>query len=133
MIQSFGANSNCGIPIYTWNFVYFVIIALRSVSNLVRIYVVRHFFRYKNLYGILNFIIIDGAFLIWLIYGNMIFYSDLNDCGTKAESRTLYNLMLILLFIGYLQMSVYVILIICVFCLCSYLLLSNRQTAKLGA
>jgi hypothetical protein len=102
MIQSFGANSSCGIPIYKWTVVYFIIIALRSIANLLRLYVVRHFFRYRNQYGVISFLIVDGAFLSWLFYGNFLFYSDLNDCQSNPDTNALYNLMLSLLLIGYL-------------------------------
>ena len=95
---------------------YFIILGLRSISNLVRIFVVRHYFRYRNMYGLASFLMIDGAFLCWLLYGNIIFFSSSNDCTQNDEQRVLYNLMLTLLMIGYLQMSVYGILIFCIPC-----------------
>ena len=91
----------CGIPIFQWCVVYFVIMGLKSVSNLVRIAVIRYAHRQAAFYSISSFIIMDGAYLGWLIYGNIIFYSEENNCRSVESTSSLYVLMLFLLIIGY--------------------------------
>lgn len=117
LIIHFGRAGHCGIPIFTWNFVYFAILGARSISNLVKIYIVRNFYRWNNWYSLLSFVLIDGFFLAWLIYGNVLFYSSSNDCGRVHETAVLYNLMFILIIIGYFQMLVYGLLLLCLPCL----------------
>lgn len=117
LILNFGLKSSCGIPIFTWCFVYFVILALRSLSNLAKIYIARNLPRYHNFYALASFVIMDGILLIWLIYGNIIFYSPENDCNTIEGSKVIFNLMFVLLMIGYFQMFVYALLIFCMPCL----------------
>lgn len=97
----YGADADCGIPIFTWTIVYFIVLGLRSVSNFIRIYLVRNYYRYANRFSVLSFVLIDGFILGWLIYGNVIFYSHDNDCNDLDGSKTIYNMMLVLLIIGY--------------------------------
>ena len=58
------------------------------------------------------FLTVDGSYLIWLIYGNVIFYSKENNCESIENSQTMYKIMLMLLIVGYFQMAVYLLLII---------------------
>ena len=75
---------------------------MRSLANFARVAIVRRFMpEWVNIYSIVSFIIIDGSFLIWLIYGNILFYSDSNKCNEEMNTLVLYNLMLILLIVGY--------------------------------
>jgi hypothetical protein len=78
MVVHFGRNSDCGIPIFRWCFVYFLLLGARSLANLGKILIVRSRPEYAAVYSIASFVIIDGAFLIWLLYGNFIFYSANN-------------------------------------------------------
>lgn len=81
--------------------VYFGILGVRSISNLMKIIIVRNYYRWASLYSIISFVIIDGFFLAWLIYGNVIFFSTPNNCGKIHETQVLYNLMFILIIVGY--------------------------------
>lgn len=86
IISYYGKLGSCGIPVYMWNFVYFVILGIRTLSNLVKIHVIRNFRNHVTTYSLLSFVIIDGFFLGWLIYGNILFYSEENDCDQKEET-----------------------------------------------
>jgi hypothetical protein len=46
LIVHFGRATHCGIPIYKWTLIYFMLLGIRSIANLFKIYVVRNFFRY---------------------------------------------------------------------------------------
>jgi hypothetical protein len=96
-----GRPGMCGIPLFEWSIVYVLIISLRAFSNLGKIFFIRMDSSYLNCYMIGSFLLIDGAFLAWLIYGNMLFYSKANNCKDIAESEFLYHFTLLLLFIGY--------------------------------
>jgi hypothetical protein len=122
LIVYFGRDTNCGIPIYTWNLVYFILLALRSLANFAKIYVVRNFYAHSNAYSILSFVIIDGCFLGWIIYGNFIFYSSENRCNDIEETQMLYNLMLVLIIIGYFQFLVYGLILCFLPCILYYLI-----------
>jgi len=101
LIIHFGKNADCGIPIFTWCMIYFALLGLRSLANFAKIFIVRNFYAHQNLYSISSFVIIDGSFLLWLIYGNFLFYSSENKCSLYESSQVLSNLMLVLIIIGY--------------------------------
>ena len=47
----------------------------------------------------------------WLIYGNYLFFSKMNDCADKSEFKDLVWFMRVALFMGYLFMVYYILLI----------------------
>ncbi len=104
-----------------------MILNLKSLSSIVKIYVIRYFYAYQNFYSLLSFLILDGSLLIWLIYGNVLFYSSGNECNTFDNSKTLYNLMLVLLIIGYFQMLIYTVLICFLPCIYFYIVRGQGQ------
>ena len=97
----YGVDADCGISIFTWTLVYFIILGVRSLSNFVRIYLVRNYYAYANKFSIISFVVVDGFILGWLIYGNVIFYSSANNCNDLHDSKVIYHMMLVLLIIGY--------------------------------
>jgi hypothetical protein len=113
MVIYLGKDADCGIPILKWNLVYLLLLTLRSISSLIKLAIIRHFSWYSNYWTLGSYLFVDGSFLIWLIYGNILFYSSRNLCGTLPESQVLYNLMLVLLIIGYFQMLLYGALLCC--------------------
>lgn len=121
LIINFGGSSHCGIPIFTWCFVYFIITGVKSLNNLFKLYILRNFPQYGFKYQLISFLIIDGVFMLWLIYGNIIFYSDDNNCKDDEASRVLFNLMFVMLVIGYFQMLVYFLMVCCLPCVIWYL------------
>lgn len=123
-VSIYGKDANCGIPIFQWNLVYFIILAARSLSHLFKIFLIRHRPQILGKYSLITFLIIDGTFLAWLIYGNVIFYSHDNNCDKHDSSHSLWTIMLVLIIIGYLQMLYYGLLILFLPCLI-YLIYTN--------
>jgi len=130
LIVVFGRHASCGIPIFTWNIIYFVILGLRTISNFLRIVVVRISVAFAPWYTLISFLIFDGFFLGWLIYGNILFYSHDNDCNKVQNSAILYNLMLALLIIGYFQMLLYGCIILCLPCLFFMIMHSSQRDRR---
>ena len=125
VVYYLGNENFCGIPIMQWNIIYFALISLRSLSTLVKFYVNRDFYEYQGYYQLVNIFFVDGSFLGWLIYGNILFYSSRNDCALIENTNLLYNLMLVLIIIGYFQMLVYALILCCLPCILYYLI-TNR-------
>ena len=117
LVIHFGKSASCGIPIFMWNLIYFIILGVKTVAHLFKIVIVRSWPRHLNRYSIATFLMADGTFIGWLIYGNILFYSKANNCGLLQNSQVLYHMMMVLLIIGYFQMLVYFLLICCLPCL----------------
>ena len=87
----------CGIPLFNWCSVLVSICIIRVLAIILR-----------SIYGyIIDFILsflIEGFTLGWLIYGNIIFYSKLNDCEGNENTLRLYRFTFFLIMIGYLYM-----------------------------
>lgn len=109
-----GKPGMCGVPLFEWNIVYTVIIGMRALANLAKIPLMRSSSPSLNLYVISSFIVVDGCFLAWLIYGNVLFYSRANNCNDIQSAKFLYSFTLVLLVVGYVQMLLYALLIIAV-------------------
>ena len=62
----------------------------------------------------------------------MLFYSGANTCNEKADSLVLYNLMFVLLIVGYFQMLVYGLLLCCLPCILYILLTQGPRPALSG-
>jgi hypothetical protein len=132
LVIVFGKDSSCGIPVFMWCIVYFIILAARSLSNLVKIVIIRTSPASVPRFSIISFVVIDGLFLAWLIYGNVLFWSNENDCNVISNSFVMYNLMLILIIIGYFQMLVYALLICCLPCIIYALTMQVRDNRPGG-
>jgi len=63
--------------------------------------------------------------LIWLIYGNVLYYSSSNDCMDKAHFQ--YSLMMVIIIFGYIQMLAYAIIIGVLISACVYHLMKKRN------
>ena len=129
MIVNFGSESRCGIPILNWCFTYVLIMGFRSLNNLFKLYVARHCFRFSFRYQVASFVLIDGLYVLWLVYGNLLFFSGANDCRADEGSRVLYNLMFVILVIGYFQMLMYFLMVCCLPCALWYLRRQQRLLA----
>jgi len=64
-----------------WIIIYFLILGARTTANFIRILMLINSNTYANLFGLISFVLIDGAILGWLIYGNILFYSKENNCN----------------------------------------------------
>ena len=112
LLSYFGSKVQCGIPLQRWMMIYFLIVSMKSLVNLLKIPLVRSQSSYQGAYSLIAFLIVDGVYLAWLIYGNLLFYSKENNCETMEGSQNMNRLMLLTLIIGYFQMAVYLMLII---------------------
>jgi hypothetical protein len=117
IVLSYGLHADCGIPIFLWLMVYSGIFASRSVFALLKIPLIRRNVSWITTYSLITFIITDGAFLSWLIYGNVIFYEKANNCDSLPDSELVYKVMFALIIVGYIQMFWYGILIFCLPCI----------------
>ncbi len=91
---------------------YFFILSMKSIVNLIKIPLVRSQSTYIGAYSLIAFLLVDGGYLAWLIYGNFLYYSKENNCEALEPTQNMNRLMLLILIIGYFQMAVYLMLII---------------------
>lgn len=73
-------------------------------------------------------IVIDGALIGWLIYGNMLFYSPRNNCAHNPHTEFANDFMSCILLLGYMMMFMYGLLLITVPCL--YIYFQNQLAAQ---
>ena len=62
-------------------------------------------------YEILKLVAVDGCLLGWLIYGNMIYFSDKNNCKLFEATQGLNEMMLVILIVGYIMMGTYLFIL----------------------
>ena len=115
----------CGIPILMWHEVLFVLFGVRSFMNLLKIYIIRNFYSRRNYYNFMRFVIIDGLIIVWLVYGNMLYYSVKNNCEQNERTAFLDQFMGCILILGYVMMGFYLLVICTLPCL--YYLMRAQQ------
>ena len=69
---------------------------------------------------------IEGSFCYWLIYGNILYYSKECDC---SGSGTIYYVMSVALFFGYIHLILYAVIII-IFVMIKVLKFNNTLKKK---
>jgi len=92
-----------------WLDVFFCLFGVRSLAQIIQIYVIRNWYRQRNKYHLLKTLIIDGLIIAWLVYGNAIYYSQKNDCGRNERTQFLDQFMKLILFLGYIMMALYLL------------------------
>ena len=112
IVHAYGKDSNCGIPAYRWTNVYLVVLGIKQISNFLIVYLQSFYYRRIPLVQLLLFVVVDGFIAGWLIYGNVLFYSSKDDCNSIENSKSIYNVMLVLLIIGYFQLLGYAMILI---------------------
>lgn len=117
----------CGIPIKMWLEVLFSLAGVRSLANLLRIYIIRNFYSTRNYFSFMRFVIIDGLIIVWLVYGNMLYYSDKNNCEQNERTAFLDQFMGCILILGYVLMGFYLLVICTLPCL--YFLMQRERAA----
>ena len=115
----------CGIPILMWHEVLFSLFGVRSLANLLKIYIIRNFYSRRNYYNVMRFVIIDGTIIAWLVYGNMIYYSKKNNCDDNERTQFLDQFMGCIIVLGYIMMAFYLLILCTIPCL--FLLLRYNQ------
>jgi hypothetical protein len=116
-----GGSTQCGIPIRMWLNVFFGVFGVRSASNLLKIWVIRHFYESVVVFDVLKLLFIDGFLIGWLVYGNQIYYSRQNNCNANPSTQFLDEFMSCILFIGYLLMAMYGLILVTLPCLFIYI------------
>ena len=81
-------DSKCGIPVTAWLLVHISLFMANSVARFLLIIVVRHFNEYRVYYNIVSTLFINCLIVGWLIYGNILYFSDKNDCTEKPETQS---------------------------------------------
>lgn len=107
----------CGIPLREWLMWFFGLYFSRSTFQLIKIWVIRNFNRYKTWYDIGAFCLCNGAMVVCLYFGYDMFYSDQNNCDDIPDTAFLNSLMFVILFIGYFMCFIYLMLLCTVPCL----------------
>jgi len=108
-MSSFRASSpkECGIPIRSWLETFLLIFAARSFIQLLKIFFVKNCFSFRGAFDVFRLALIDGFLIGWLFYGNKLFYSERNDCGSHKDTHILNMAMLAILILGYFTILVY--------------------------
>ena len=89
----------------------------RSTYQMIKIWVVRNYNRYKFYYDCTAFVLANGSMAAWLYYGYDMFYSDKNDCDNFDSTAFLNSLMFVILFLGYFLCFVYLMIMLTLPCL----------------
>lgn len=87
----------CGIPIRNWLKIFGLIYLFRSLVSLIKIVFIKKIFRQRNIFDIFRFTFVDGAIVLWHLYGNKLFYSQANDCASHSETLFLSIIMKLIL------------------------------------
>ena len=117
-----------------WIIAFFVIWLSKSLFNLFKIPVLRRNYENRVSFSATLFVIMNGFLVIWLIVGNVFWFSDNNDCEDHDDTAWLNVLMLIILVIGYLVIAFYFLLLCTVPCIyfCSHVQnQENREDGRL--
>ena len=70
----------CGIPVAMWNIVYISLFMFNSIIKLMQIVIIRYCIQFRARYTLITMVIFNFTVVGWLIYGNVIYFSDENDC-----------------------------------------------------
>jgi hypothetical protein len=101
LVNYFGSKIECGIPLFRWILIYIILLSCKSLTNLLKIPLIRRQSSYLGSYTLISFLLVDGSYLAWLIYGNVLYYSKENNCGKLDVSKNMNEAMFVLLIIGY--------------------------------
>ena len=76
----------CGIPVREWIMCFFIIWLSKSLINLFKIPVLRNNYENRLNFSATLFVVMNGFLVIWLIVGNVFWFSDANDCGDHDDT-----------------------------------------------
>ena len=106
------AETQCGIPINTWLEGFLFLFTARVLCSLFKLFILNYYFKYRSLFDLFRLSLLEGFLVGWLFYGNLLFYSEDNDCATKADTQFLSSVMHTILILGYITMSFYLFLVV---------------------
>ena len=104
-----------------WLETFLTIYTIRSFSILWKVYIIRYNYEFRSRYELYRILTIDLIMVIWLIYGNELYFSDENDCEKKESTEPLAEIMGVIIFLGYIPLFFYLILLVTLPCLLWYL------------
>jgi len=104
-------HKGCGIPIREWLIVFFIIWLSKSAVSLMKIPIIRNHPNSKIGFSTGIFLVMNGLLICWLVFGNVIWFSDDNNCGSVSDTKILNYLMLAILIIGYIVIAFYLIIL----------------------
>ena len=102
--------------------IFFGIFAIRSLCQVLKIYIIRNYYAHRHTWEILRLLLVDGLMLAWLVYGNKLYWSKDNNCGQVKNTSFLNSFMAAILFIGYIVMAFYFVLLCTIPCFYLYVL-----------
>lgn len=110
---------SCDIPLYIWIIGFFGLIIFIYLTVLFWLPGLYSENSKRNAYCAVFWAIL-GLWLIsgWVIYGYMIYFSDDNNCGQKADTRGWMIFMIILLFLGFFYIILALVVLCCLCCCC---------------
>jgi len=95
-----------------------------------QIVVIRYFMRFRVWFNLTRVLIVTCTVAGWLIYGNIIYFSDTNNCRQIEETKGLATLMIVILAIGYFYFILIGFFLCCVPCIIYALISSNRHAPE---
>lgn len=120
----------CGIPVREWIMAFFIIWLSKSTLNLFKIPVLRNNYENRLNFTAALFVVMNGFLVIWLIVGNVYWFSDSNDCADHDDTQWLNITMLVILIIGYVVIFIYFLLLCTVPCIYFYSNIHNQQNRE---
>jgi hypothetical protein len=73
----------CGIPIIEWMYIFFILLAIRALCNLLRLLIINRNRNQMFMYEVFRMIVVDGIIILWLLYGHSLYFSNENNCGLE--------------------------------------------------
>ena len=102
----------CGVPIIGWGLGLILIFAAFQISEIINIFVVQYFYSSRAYYNIVQIVLFSTVLFVWLVYGNIIYFSDENDCAENEEMQVPLFLMRMFLILGYVFMVYFACLLL---------------------
>jgi hypothetical protein len=122
------AKRDCGIPIVQWLDIFFMLFGLRSLYQLMKIWVIRHFYSRIFCFDIAKLVFVDGFMVAWLVYGNYLYYSPKNNCAYIPDTQFMAQFMSCIIILGYMMMFMYLMILVSLPCL--YIYFRHQMTAQ---
>ena len=99
--------NHCGIPIKTWLYTYIIIFTLKTLFQF--------YFESGRKRILFRAMFIDGFLISWLLYGNILFFSEHNHCSLYRQTFYLNVLMAFIVVFSFMPILMFVINILTTF------------------
>ena len=108
---------SCGIPVREWCLLFFTLWLGKGCINMFKIIVMQKAYESRVCFSFTVYMIVNSLLIIWVITGSIWFFSTKNDCDQHSQTVFFYWLMIILLAIGYIIITLYLICLFIIPCL----------------